>query len=104
MPVAVSGLSGAEAPVEAGNDHTCAVVAGGAVQCWGDNRGQLGDDTTIQRLEPMAVSGLVGVATIAGGEQHTCAVVAGGAVHCWGRNGSGELGDGSTTDRYAGGG
>lgn len=47
----------------------------------------------------MAVSGgLVFTALDAGGD-HTCAVTTGGAGYCWGHNLSGQLGDGSTTDR-----
>jgi len=37
--------------------------------------------------------------TLTAGEGHTCGVTSGGAAYCWGRNGTGELGDGSTTRR-----
>jgi alpha-tubulin suppressor-like RCC1 family protein len=33
------------------------------------------------------------------GGDHSCEIRGGGSVYCWGSNGSGELGDGTTTDR-----
>jgi len=70
--------------------------------CWGWNgNGQLGDNTTTNRLTPMSVSGLIsGVKAISSGEAHACALTNGGAVKCWGRNEYGPLGDGTTTDRH----
>jgi alpha-tubulin suppressor-like RCC1 family protein len=46
LPVEVSGLSGSAASLGAGSSaqHTCAVLANGSVECWGnDSAGQLGD-------------------------------------------------------------
>ncbi len=101
-PTGVSGLSSGIAALAAGNGHTCALTTGSGVLCWGDNfYGQLGDGTTTTRLTPVAASGLSsGVAAIATGEGHTCAVTTGGSVLCWGDNDYGQLGDGTTTDRW----
>lgn len=36
---------------------------------------------------------------VSGGASHTCGVTMDNRLYCWGANGSGELGDGTTTDR-----
>lgn len=88
--------------VAAGAAHTCAIVEGGTVQCWGDNAsGQLGDDSLIDRLFPVPVSGITSAnpaISIVAGSLHSCALLADGTVRCWGRNAAGQLGNNSTTD------
>jgi alpha-tubulin suppressor-like RCC1 family protein len=104
MPISVAGLSSGVAAIDAGDYHTCAVLAStGGVQCWGYNyNAQLGDGTTGDRNVPTSVVGLSSsVAAIAAGSAHTCAVLAStGGVQCWGNNYYGQLGDGTTFDRH----
>ena len=68
--------------------------------CWGDNRwGELGDGTTTERREPVAVKRLKGdIEQIVAGQHHTCAIVDGGA-RCWGHGSYGQLGDGRSARR-----
>ncbi|MGE4425685.1 MAG: RCC1 domain-containing protein [Solirubrobacteraceae bacterium] len=89
------GLTDAVAVVS-GNEHSCAVRAGGTASCWGNNgNGRLGDGTTDDRSVPTPVAGLAGVTALDGGDAFTCAVTADGGSRCWGANGNGQLGDGS---------
>ena len=100
-PVQVSGLSSGVKQLAVGADHTCVLTTGNGVKCWGYNsEGELGDSSNTNRTAPVDVTGLTsGVASIGSGSFHTCAVLESGAVKCWGYNGSGRLGDGTTTTR-----
>jgi alpha-tubulin suppressor-like RCC1 family protein len=99
-PVSVSGISGATA-ITSGYAHNCALVAGGAVECWGRSTyGELGDGTGADGETPVFVSGITGATAIVAGNDHTCALLTGGSVECWGQNSSGELGDGTTTTAF----
>ncbi|MCA9704967.1 MAG: hypothetical protein KDK70_03845 [Myxococcales bacterium] len=90
VPVEVVGLPGPILALGSGATvaHGCAVLASGALWCWGSNdHGQLGDGTiTRARTRPRPVAGLEDVRGFAVGYIHTCAVDAGGRVSCWGWN------------------
>ncbi len=81
-----------------GDYFACALIAGGAARCWGNNNyGQLGNGSNFDSHVPVAVQNISGATAIASGQQHSCVLV-GGGVKCWGYNGDGQLGNGTTTD------
>lgn len=88
--------------VSAGGTHTCEVITGGTVKCWGrNNYGQLGNKTNTNANTPLTVVGVSGVTKLSAGYTHTCVIVAAGAVKCWGANTYGELGNNSLTNSNA---
>ncbi|MGQ0799861.1 MAG: RCC1 domain-containing protein [Pseudomarimonas sp.] len=97
-PTPVTGLSAGIASIEAAWYHTCATTNAGALLCWGRNtEGQLGDNSTRQRLIPIAVPGLSsGVLANSGGGGQNCVLRQGGGLRCWGANNFGQIGDGSS--------
>lgn len=85
-PVAVTGLS-TVTEIAPGGGHTCALLADGAVRCWGDNsHGELGIGmtTTTSARTPVDTVGLSEVAQLSAGAGHTCALLMDGTVRCWG--------------------
>jgi alpha-tubulin suppressor-like RCC1 family protein len=66
--------------VAAGSGHYVAILADGAVTCWGSNSAQ-----------QCAVPAAVGIAeSVSAGSLHSAAIRQDGLVFCWGSNGSGQ--------------
>jgi len=85
--------------VAAGRSHSCALLATGAVFCWGaNNGGQLGTGDTADSLVPVQVetesaAPLDQVRVLETGQgSHNCVIRMDGSIWCWGDNSYAQLG------------
>lgn len=95
--------------IASGSVHSLALKSDGTVWAWGWNDyGQLGDGTATQRTSPVAVkymanattsATLTNVIAIAAGRYHSLAITKDGKLWTWGYNGTGQVGNGSTTNQ-----
>ncbi|WP_052555609.1 DUF4215 domain-containing protein [Enhygromyxa salina] len=90
------------ARVEAGIHHSCALIDGGAIVCWGrgefgqlgyGNDNNVGDDELPSDVGPVALPSPVIKLDLGG--QHSCAILQDGGLRCWGLNDRGQLGNGT---------
>lgn len=78
-----------------GRAHVC-VVAADATYCWGKNdKGQLADNTVVDRATPAAVFGMPNFPSLDCGDEHCCGVSVAGDTFCWGEGASGQVGNGT---------
>lgn len=90
--------------VDADITHSCAIRGPGSLYCWGNNsNGQLGRGNTSPALSPVLIDGqahdINDWAQVSVDGEATCALRVNGEAYCWGENNSGEVGDGTTTQR-----
>ncbi len=89
--------------LSAGGYHTCVIASDDNVYCWGNGGdGQLGNNSLTDSTVPVAVdtTGVLNGKTVKQlflGDFHTCAIASDDQAYCWGWNGSGRLGNNSTT-------
>ena len=87
--------------IDAGREHTCALLDAGDVRCWGFNGfGQLGigntfsigDDDTPGSVAAVNLGAGRAAVAISAALEHTCALLDDTSVRCWGRGSAGRLG------------
>ena len=96
-PVEVQEISDATEVTAAEERNTCALVASGHIECWGnDEFGQLGNDSLNERPNetPVEVHGISNATDVDASGTNTCAVLSTGHVECWGENREGQVGNG----------
>jgi len=101
-PVSVLGATKTFCKIGSGNFHTVAIDKNGQAWAWGQNNfGQLGDNTTAQRLTPVSVLGATKTfCQIAAGYYHNLAIDKNGRAWAWGYNRRGQLGNSSIIVKY----
>ena len=99
-PDGAAALSGITA-LGAGEHHTCALLSGGAVDCWGFNAsGQVGNGGNGSEWRPVPVQNAEGSGTLTGAGgiavsgDSSCALMSDGTARCWGDNEDWVLGNG----------
>jgi alpha-tubulin suppressor-like RCC1 family protein len=88
-----------------GSQHACALLASGALRCWGSGENgrlglghtrDIGDDEVPADASPVPIQGRI--AKLSAGAATTCVLLDDGISRCWGRN-TGALGTGDFEDR-----
>ncbi len=109
VPIDINGATagnGTSIEAAAGAHHSYALRTDGTVASWGRNyRTELGDGTSTSRTRPVNVlmgtgsTPLSGAVSIGSGRDMGNVTLADGRVMAWGHNVSGQLGDGTVTNR-----
>jgi alpha-tubulin suppressor-like RCC1 family protein len=88
-------VTGTFAQIQRGNSaqHMVGRLQGDTVVAWGLNdRGQVGNGTTVNASSPVAATGLANVTWVSAGAGHSAAARTDGSVYVWGGNNQGQLG------------
>lgn len=89
VPQALPGLPSSVKFASVGSRRICALLYGGAIQCWG----LLGAAENTGWSVPTAMPGLdLQAQAVSVGSRHICALLSGGFIKCWGEGVVGQLG------------
>jgi len=82
------------------SQHSLGVRQNGTAWAWGNgSNGRLGDNSTVSKSSPVSVvGGFTDWCQVSGGNSFSIGLRSGGTLWAWGYNGSGRLGNNSTTD------
>ena len=105
LPTIDLGNNAAVLQLAAASEHTCALLVGGTITCWGDGAyGRLGQGNTNnigfgpgemgEALPPVRLP--LRAVQVSARLYHTCALLEDGSAVCWGRGAWGQLGQGSS--------
>ncbi len=83
--------------IEAGGNHTCAIMDNASAYCWGTGAVS-GWGSGSSTNSPLLVSGGLSWEKLSDGGNHACGVTTTNQVRCWGQGEFGRLGSGGTTD------
>lgn len=119
LPRVFLASSGVLSTLDVGDAISCGLISTGRGYCWGlSNHGQVGAATDSVcyhdpdpiagksdggplpcALIPVRVTDSVGYMTISAGDSTSCGITVDGRAYCWGRGLSGEIGNGTASDR-----
>ncbi len=96
----IAASNGAQGGFTTLTGHTCAIRADHSLWCWGNDAvHQLGIDTIMMNVgSPMRVGTESNWSSVAAGSRHSCATRADGTLWCWGDDGTGQVGNGASTN------
>jgi len=94
--------------INAGGSHTSAIGYANALYMWGlGTSGQLGDRTIISKSTPTLITVYneqlnvyESWSVVSAGSTHTAAIDTAGELYTWGLNNNGQLGDGTTVNKF----